>query len=64
MKRAIKINGTDIVLQLSKATAIKTKKNMIHFDELDNGTWRIIYNGTMIPDFTKITNFEIIREEE
>jgi len=63
LKRSIKINGTDLVLELSKATAIKTDKNMIHLDQLVDGTWRLIYNGNMIPDFTKVESLQIIREE-
>lgn len=63
MKRAIKVNGTDLVLELSKATAVKTEKNMIHFDQLEDGTWRLIYNSNLIPDFTKVENFEIVRED-
>lgn len=62
MRRAIKLTGTDIVLELSKVTAVKTSQKMIHFDELPDGTWRMIYNGNHIPDFTKIDAFEIIRE--
>lgn len=64
MKRLIKVNGIDLILELSKATAIKTDKNMIHFDQLEDGTWRLIYNGNLIPDFTKVVNFEIIRQDE
>lgn len=64
MRRAIRINGTDQVLELSKVAGVKLKdRGMIHFDQLDDGTWRLIYNTDMIPDFTKITSFEIIREE-
>jgi hypothetical protein len=62
-KRSIELVGTDIVLVLSKAAGVKTKNNMIHFDQLTDGTWRLIYNGNMIPDFSKITEFKIIREE-
>lgn len=62
MRRAIKLTGTDLVLELSKVTAIKTDKKMIHLDELPDGTWRLIFNGNMIPDFTKIEVMEIIRE--
>lgn len=62
--RAIQIEGLDIKLELSKATAVKTKQNMIHLDELPDGTWRLIYNGDMIPDFTKVIGFKIIREEK
>lgn len=61
-KRFIKLEGTDITLELSKATAVKTSQEMIHFDRLPDGTWRLIYNGNMIPDFSKIEAFRIIRE--
>ena len=61
--RAILIEGTDEVLVLSKATAVKTKQNMIHLDQLPDGTWRLIYNGNMIPDFTKVLGLKIIRED-
>lgn len=60
--RAIEIEGTDEVLILSKATAVKTKQNMIHLDQLPDGTWRLIYNGDMIPDFTKVLGLKILRD--
>jgi hypothetical protein len=63
VRRAIEITGTEHVLELSKATAIKTSKNMIHLDQLDDGTWRLIYNGNMIPDFTKVVALTVIRED-
>lgn len=63
MRRAVKINGTNIELNLSKATAVKTEKNMIHFDQLPDGTWRLIYNENFISDFSKVVNFEFIRED-
>jgi len=62
-RRAIEIEGIDEVLELSKVTAVKTDKNMIHFDQLEDGTWRLIYNGKMIPDFAKVCAFKIIRED-
>lgn len=62
--RAIEVEGTDEVLILSKATAVKTKQNMIHLDQLPDGTWRLIYNGNMIPDFTKVLGLKIIREDK
>lgn len=61
--RAIEVTGTDHVLILSKATAVKTQKNMIHLDQLDDGTWRLIYNGIMIPDFTKVLGLKILRDD-
>jgi hypothetical protein len=63
MRRAIKIEGTGEELELSKATAVRTTKRMIHLDELPDGTWRLIYNGNMIPDFTKVESLRIIRED-
>ena len=62
--RAIEVEGTDHVLVLSKATAVKTKQNMIHIDQLPDGTWRLIYNGNMIPDFSKVLGLKIIREDK
>lgn len=62
-RRAIEIEGIDEVLELSKATAIKTDKNMIHLDQLDDGTWRLIYNGNLIPDFTEVKSLKILRED-
>jgi len=62
-RRAIKIVGTNHVLELSKVTAVKTSKNMFHLDELEDGTWRLIFNGNMIPDYKLIESFKMIREE-
>lgn len=62
-KRTVELVGTNIKLELSKATAVKTSQRMIHFDELPDGTWRLIYNGEHIPDFSKIECFKIVRED-
>lgn len=61
-KRSVELVGTGIVLELSKATAVRTSQRMIHFDELPDGTWRLIYNGEMIEDFSKIECLKIVRE--
>jgi hypothetical protein len=63
VKRFIKINGIDKELELSKAVSVKTNKQMIHLDQLSDGSWRLIYNSKLIPDFTKVKNFEIIRKD-
>lgn len=63
VRRAVELVGLDKVLELSKATAIKTEKNMIHLDELPDGTWRLIYNANMIPDFTKLISITMVRED-
>lgn len=62
-KRSIKIEGTDQELELSRATAVRTSKKMIHLDELPDGTWRLIYNAEMIPDFSKVKSLTIVRED-
>ena len=62
VRRAIEVTGTDHILILSKATAVKTKQNMIHLDQLQDGTWRLIYNGDMIPDFSVVEGLKIVRE--
>lgn len=63
MKRSIKLVGLDQELVLSKATAVKTDKNMIHLDQLPDGTWRLIYNANMIPDFTQLQSLTVVRED-
>jgi hypothetical protein len=63
MKRSIEIEGLGIELELSKVTSVKTDKRMIHFDELPDGTWRLIYNGNQIEDISKVKGFRIVRED-
>lgn len=63
MKRSIKLEGLNKELILSKVTSVKTDKEMIHLDKLPDGTWRLIYNGNMITDFTKLTSLTIVRED-
>lgn len=56
--RAIEISGLDVTLRLSKVTSIKVAgKSFIHFDELDDGTWRMTYNSLHIRDTTKVQSF-------
>lgn len=64
MKRSIILEGIGIELELSKVTAIKTESQMIHLDQLKNGTWRLIYNINLIPDITKLQSLQIIRDDE
>lgn len=61
-RRAIKLEGTDTVLELSKFATPKTEKEFIHLDKLPDGTWRLLYNvvGTDIKNVSALT---IVREE-
>lgn len=63
MKRAVLLDGLGTELVLSKVTAVKTDKQMIHLDQLEDGTWRLIYNSNLIPDFTLLKSMTIVREE-
>jgi len=63
-RRAIEIEGTEQILELSKVTGVRTDKNMIHLDQLSDGTWRLIYNSKMIPDFSEVLSLTIIREDD
>jgi len=61
-KRSIVLEGIGTELILSKATAVKTDKQMIHLDQLPDGSWRLIYNANLIPDFTQLRSMNIVRE--
>lgn len=65
MKRTLRINfedGTFKDLNITKATSVKTNNEMIYFDKLKDDSWRLIWNESLISDFSKVTNFEIVRE--
>jgi len=62
-KRAIEIEGINQTLIISKATSVRTNQEMIHLDKMKDGTWRIIYNENLIPDFSKVKAFKVIRED-
>lgn len=49
-------------LEISKATALKTKKQMIHMDQLPDGTWRLVWTEGIIPDMSVLKGFFIARE--
>jgi len=61
-RRAIKLEGTDVVLELSKFATPKTDKEFIHLDKLPDGSWRLLYNveGT---DIKNVKSLTIVREE-
>lgn len=49
--------------ELSKVTQINVEKKMIHLEELDDGTWRLIYSSSVIDDIQKVVSFDIVRED-
>jgi hypothetical protein len=61
-RRSIKLEGTDIVLELSKFATPKTDKEFIHLDKLPDGSWRLLFN-VKDTDIQNITALTIVREE-
>ena len=63
MKRYIRLDGIDKELVLSKIASIKVDKKMIYLDELQDGTWRLNYTDSLIPDISKLKGLTIVRED-
>jgi hypothetical protein len=67
VKRSLVIklkDGTSKELPISKATRIKSDEmGMMHFDKLQDGTWRLTFNDSIIDNFSKIESFFIKRED-
>ena len=64
-RRAVAIkfkDGTSRILELSKATAIRSDVGLLHLDKFKDGTWRLTFSYDIAEDFSKITSLEIIRE--
>lgn len=61
-RRAIKLEGTDVTLELSKFATPRTEKEFIHLDKLSDGTWRLLYN-VKDADIQTIEALTIVREE-
>lgn len=55
MRRAIEIIGTGEALELSVAISPQIKKRLLYLEETLDGSYRLVYNGNMIPDFSKVT---------
>lgn len=65
IKRYLKFEGTDTVLEVSKVTAIKADIDyLFHIDRLKDGTVRITYNETVFKDLSQIKCMTIIRDDE
>jgi len=54
MRRAITLTGLDKTLELSMSTYVKVPAGMLHFDELDDGTWRLTRTPSVLEDFTPV----------
>ena len=56
-RRLIRLDGTDKVLELSKAATPLVEREFIHLDRLHDGTWRLLFNvaGVEVKDVTALT---------
>lgn len=66
-KRRIRIEGIDKELEITKYTKVNMNgrnfgTEFIHFDQLPDGTWRLVHTTDVIPDLTKVKGLKIIRE--
>jgi hypothetical protein len=66
MKRSVILEDTEgnVIreLVLSTTTPIKTFNEMLYLDKLGDGTWRLIYSESLVPDITKLKCLRIVRE--
>jgi hypothetical protein len=49
MRRAIELVGVGTILELSRGTGLKIRKQLFHLDALDNGTWRLTFTTSLLP---------------
>lgn len=63
MRRALKLEGIGTEFELSKVVQIDTKVDMINIEKLKDGTFRMIYSKSLIPDITQLTAITVIRED-
>lgn len=62
-RRAIEFVGGP-TFELERATMIRSDiPTAFAIERMQNGKWRMTYNGILIPDFTKIERINIIRED-
>jgi len=64
-KRTLRINfseGEPVDLEIEFAVTLDIKAPMIALEQLDSGKYRLVYDKKLISDFTKVENFEMIRE--
>ena len=70
IKRTIEIenlDGTTKELEIGKAVALKGNPGSavagkIYLEQMKDGKWRLCYSEDVIPDFTKVKGFNVIRE--
>ncbi len=68
MERSIELEGLDKILRLSKVTELNfghlKDKEFIFFEKLKDGTWRLTYTASTVPDIQQLQSLKIIRKNE
>lgn len=62
--RLNKVDGSHIDLVITKAAAVDTKQSMINLDMLPDGTWRLIWDKNLLPEFKEFKSIVMVRTEE
>ena len=65
MKRSIIVDSGDsqVELELERVTMVRTTKQMINLDRMDNGKWRLVYSEGTIQDISKLQALRLVRED-
>jgi hypothetical protein len=50
-------------LEIGKAASVKTDKEFVFFEKMNNGKWRLTFSESVVDDFSKIKGFNILRED-
>lgn len=57
------VDGSHIDLVISKAAAVDTKQSMINLDKLPDGTWRLVWDKNLLPNFSAFKSLVMLRED-
>lgn len=66
VRRALKVNlndGTSIDIEIGKAVELRTSRPALYIEPLNDGTFRLAYDVSLIPDFCKVMSIDVIRED-
>lgn len=63
-RRAIALDGTGLPdLEISKVTKLAGDAGVlgrVYLEQLEDGTWRLTYTGSTIPDLTKLRALRLV----
>lgn len=62
MLKHIVAEGTGRILDVSMVVSVKVRPQLIHFDELPDGSWRITYNPKLIEEFRDLEQISFERD--